>query len=214
MQVQKFGGPPKNIWGQKHAKFRSILYNLTLWSRISPESVKTSKIWKLIDREQFLLRYTKKVRWTFDWCHFWWPWSTFEGHFSLGCHFHFHFSNRWQALASCGLPAIAELLVFLVAYVYTEHDYPTDAGGDTCSSVGLYKSIMMLAVYWAYTVSRRRPIVWLCAVLLKRSELAHLLHAKNTGPANVEQRRSGEMNRLQPIIGKNMDPTGRPAARL
>jgi len=23
----------------------------------------------------------------FDWCHFWWPWRTFEGHFSPGCHF-------------------------------------------------------------------------------------------------------------------------------
>jgi len=23
----------------------------------------------------------------YDWCHFWWPWSTFEGHFSLRCHF-------------------------------------------------------------------------------------------------------------------------------
>ena len=31
MQVHKFGGPsPKKIWGQKHAKFRSILYNLRL----------------------------------------------------------------------------------------------------------------------------------------------------------------------------------------
>jgi len=47
----------------------------------------------------------------FDWCHFWWPWSIFEGHFSLGCHFHVHFSNFWQAFASRGLPAIAELLV-------------------------------------------------------------------------------------------------------
>ena len=47
----------------------------------------------------------------FDWCHFWWPWSTFEGHFSLCCHFHVHFSNPWHAFASHGLPAIAELLV-------------------------------------------------------------------------------------------------------
>ena len=31
MQVQKFGGAlPQKIWGQKHAKFRWILYNLTL----------------------------------------------------------------------------------------------------------------------------------------------------------------------------------------
>ena len=47
----------------------------------------------------------------FDWYHFWWPWSTFEGHFGLGCNFHVHFSNHWQALVSRGLPAIAELLV-------------------------------------------------------------------------------------------------------
>jgi len=47
----------------------------------------------------------------FDWCHFWWPWSTFEGHFSLVCHFHVHFSNPWHAFVSHGLPAIAELLV-------------------------------------------------------------------------------------------------------
>jgi len=32
----------------------------------------------------------------FDWCHVWWPWSTFEGHF------HVHFSNLWQAFASRG----------------------------------------------------------------------------------------------------------------
>jgi len=38
--------------------------------------------------------------------------STFEGHFSLGCHFHVHFSYSWHAFASHGLPAIAELLVF------------------------------------------------------------------------------------------------------
>ena len=65
--LQKFGGgghSPKKIGGQKHAKFRSILYNLRLWSRISPERLKISKIWKLIDRRQFLLHYMKKVRWT------------------------------------------------------------------------------------------------------------------------------------------------------
>jgi len=49
----------------------------------------------------------------FDWCHFWWPWSTFEGHFSQGCHFRVHFSNPWHAFASHSLPAIAELLVDL-----------------------------------------------------------------------------------------------------
>ena len=48
----------------------------------------------------------------FDWSYFWWPWSTLEGHFSLGCHFHVHFSNPWHAFASHGLPATAELFVF------------------------------------------------------------------------------------------------------
>jgi len=50
----------------------------------------------------------------FDWSHFWWPWSTFEGHFSLGCHFHVQFSNPWNAFASHGLPAVAELLVIYI----------------------------------------------------------------------------------------------------
>ena len=35
----------------------------------------------------------------------------FEGPFSLSCHFHVHFSNSCHAIASHGLPAIAELLV-------------------------------------------------------------------------------------------------------
>ena len=50
----------------------------------------------------------------FNWCHFWWPLSTFEGHFSLGCHFDVHFSYSWHAFASHGLPAIAELLVYVL----------------------------------------------------------------------------------------------------
>jgi len=63
--TKKFGelSPLKN-WGPKHAKFRSILYNLRIWSQISTERLKISKIGKLIHRRQFLLRYMKKVRWT------------------------------------------------------------------------------------------------------------------------------------------------------
>jgi len=38
----------------------------------------------------------------------------FEGHFSLGCHFHVHFSNPWHAIASHGLPAVAELFVSMI----------------------------------------------------------------------------------------------------
>ena len=40
----------------------------------------------------------------------------FEGHCSLGYHFHVHFSNPWHAFASHGLPAIAELLVFFTIF--------------------------------------------------------------------------------------------------
>jgi len=46
-----------------------------------------------------------RVRWgnhavAVDWCHFWQLWNTFEGRFSPSCHFHVHFSNRWQAFVS------------------------------------------------------------------------------------------------------------------
>ena len=58
----------------------------------------------------------------FDWCYFWWPWSTFEGHFSLGCLFHVHFSYPWHAFASHGLPAIAELLVYLLIYLCLQNE--------------------------------------------------------------------------------------------
>jgi len=44
-----------------------------------------------------------------------------KGHFSLGCHFHVHFSNPWHAFASLGLPAIAELLVLLLIPIADTH---------------------------------------------------------------------------------------------
>jgi len=47
MQVYKFGGPsPKEIGGQKHAKFGAISDNFKVRSPISPERVKISKIGK------------------------------------------------------------------------------------------------------------------------------------------------------------------------
>jgi len=46
-KVQILGRAPTKKWGPKHAKFRSILYNLRFWSRISPERLKISKIRKL-----------------------------------------------------------------------------------------------------------------------------------------------------------------------
>ena len=39
--------------------------------------------------------------------------------FSLGCHFHVHFSYPWHAFASHGLPAIAELLVEIGLLTHT-----------------------------------------------------------------------------------------------
>jgi len=56
--------PPKKNLRPKHAKFRSILYNLRRWSRISPERLKISKIGKLIFPHRFFLPSLKMVRWT------------------------------------------------------------------------------------------------------------------------------------------------------
>jgi len=77
----------------------------------------------------------------FDWCHVWRSWSTFEGYFSLGCHFHVHFSNPWQAFASRCLPAIVELLVVLVV------------GGNAFSIIA--SIISFLATYRRTNGSRR-----------------------------------------------------------
>jgi len=57
------GASPKEIGGQKHAKFGAISDNFRLRSRISPERVKISKIGKASDHQQFLPRsQTKKIR--------------------------------------------------------------------------------------------------------------------------------------------------------
>jgi len=63
-KIRGGGTPRKKIWGQKHAKFRSILDHFRLWSRISPGRLKISKIGRRYKLWQFLLRSTKKVRWT------------------------------------------------------------------------------------------------------------------------------------------------------
>ena len=55
MQVQKFGGPPpKEIGGQKHAKFGAISDNFKIRSRISPERIprkKSGELWSTNYRE-------------------------------------------------------------------------------------------------------------------------------------------------------------------
>jgi len=59
--LQKFGGlSPKKFGGQKHAKFRSILDHFRLWSRISLERLKVSKIGWRYKLWEFLLRLMKK----------------------------------------------------------------------------------------------------------------------------------------------------------
>jgi len=50
---------PKEIGGQKHAKFGAISDNFRLRSRISPERVKISKIGKTLDHQRFLPRWKK-----------------------------------------------------------------------------------------------------------------------------------------------------------
>ena len=59
----KIRGPsPKEIGGQKHAKFGAISDNFKLRSRISPEWDKISKIGKKSIHQRFLPRSAKKVR--------------------------------------------------------------------------------------------------------------------------------------------------------
>ena len=94
-----------------HDSFQVIRLSMTLgifqghWTASHQISLKRCVIQQKLYR-QLIGNHTL----AFNWCHFWWPWSTFEDHFSLGCHFHVHFSYRWHAFASHGLPAIAELL--------------------------------------------------------------------------------------------------------
>jgi len=54
------------LGGQKHAKFRSILYHYRIWSRISPERVKVSKIEsKVIENDSSCVQWKKSgERWS------------------------------------------------------------------------------------------------------------------------------------------------------
>jgi len=54
------GASPKKIWGQKSAKFLSILDHFRIWSLISPERLKISKIGWRYKLWQFLLRSKEK----------------------------------------------------------------------------------------------------------------------------------------------------------
>jgi len=57
-------GPPRKNGDQKHTKLRSSLYNLGLWSRMSPERLNISKIENIYDLERLFPHSTRKVRWT------------------------------------------------------------------------------------------------------------------------------------------------------
>jgi len=91
----------------------------------------------------------------FDWCHFWWPWSTFESHFSLGCHFHVHFSNPWHAFASHGLAAIAELLVLQSA---------DECASEIIMKIGQFERVMKLGlpIFTAIVNIRESIYLYIC----------------------------------------------------
>jgi len=84
------GLSPIKVWGQKYAKFGAILHNLQLWSRISQERVKISKIGQrhVIENNNIPPTFgEKEVRWILShWnsesrtCEFGPPKSTFSGH--------------------------------------------------------------------------------------------------------------------------------------
>ena len=56
---------PKNLWRQKNRpKLLAIFDNFRLSSRISPERIYISNIWKKLDQQQPLPRWTKETWWT------------------------------------------------------------------------------------------------------------------------------------------------------
>ena len=87
----------------ENAAVKELLKLVNIWVRNGENMKRMFFLWNTVYR-QLIGNHTL----AFDWCHFWWPWSTFGGHFSPGCHFHVHFSNPWHAFASHGFP---ELLV-------------------------------------------------------------------------------------------------------
>ena len=82
----------------------------------------------------------------------------FEGHFSLGCHFHVHFSNPWHAFASHGLPAIAELLV-LHSYCVKCMQY------NIILCIVYYYEILLYFVYVYSCLYMCTSIVSICAII-------------------------------------------------
>ena len=100
----------------------------------------------------------------FDWCHVWWPWSTFEGHFSLGCHFHVNFSNPWHVFASHGLAAIAELLVHSCC---TCNCRKKSMNMNTIMIMKSYENwFIILTLDIQRTAAKTNVLAWLCGAVL------------------------------------------------
>jgi len=95
----------------------------------------------------------------FDWCHFWWPWSTMEGHFSLGCHFHVHFSNHWYAFASHGLPCNSWASC-QISMALSEH-HTNEAGRQIIAFDSSKETLTSTVPLWYGTVSEKfRLLQW------------------------------------------------------
>jgi len=62
--IAEFYNASTKISGTLHAKYGEILHNFWLWSWISPEGLKISKIGKICVQEWFLPRSAKQVQWT------------------------------------------------------------------------------------------------------------------------------------------------------
>jgi len=110
----------------------------------------------------------------FDWSYFWWPWSTLEGHFSLGCHFHVYFSNPSHAFASHGLPATAALLVTFYCKFFKWGRWIWKWRARKCKTwkcaVILYRCENFKASFWKYSLSATVYIPSVCPYCIKTAE--------------------------------------------
>jgi len=121
---------------------------------------------RCVIRQKLLQSTNRKSYTSFRLVPLWWPWSTFEGHFSLRCPFHVHYSNLWPAFASRGLPAIAKLQLFSVwfheaqtklatrQFLNSDHiasylcGYSTDNGGHGGAGAGHRRSFHGAVFIW------------------------------------------------------------------
>ena len=88
--------------------------------------------------------------------------------FSLGCHFHVHFSYPWHAFASHGLPAIAELLV----HNFVKRSYVRQGGYLFASLVGLPVSYRKLHISFPWNF---------CKWFNRGTRLGHYTQCRDSG---------------------------------